>query len=225
MEDRPAAANNLLRRLKMLMQIAMDDGWREDDPTYRIKGFKIDSDGFHTWTDDEIAKFEARYPIGTKARLALTLLLCTGQRRSDVVKMGWQHIEGDRIRVRQTKTGAFISIPMHSDLKAAITSLPKSNMTFLVTEFGKPHSVKGFGNWMKKHTSAAGLTDCTAHGLRKAAARRLAEAGCSNQEIKAITGHKTDKEVGRYTAAADQLRLSDRAIQALEGADRERKNG
>ncbi len=225
MEDRPAAANNLLRRLKMLMLIAMDDGWRTDDPTYRVKGFKIDSDGFHTWSDEEIARYRKRHPAGTKADLALTLLLYTGQRRSDVVKMGWQHIDGDRIRVRQTKTGTFISIPMHSELKAAIAGLPKENMTFLITEYGKPHSVKGFGAWVKKRATEAGLEDCSAHGLRKAAARRLAEAGCSNQEIKAITGHKTDKEVGRYTAAADQLRLSDRAMQALEGSDRERKNG
>lgn len=225
MEDRPAAANNLLRRLKTLMQLAIDDGWRPDDPTYRVKGFKITSDGFHTWTDDEIAKFEERHPAGSKARLALTLLLCTGQRRSDVVHMGWQHVEGDRIRVRQTKTGAFVSIPMHQALRAAIANLPKANMTFLITEYGKPHSVKGFGAWMKKRATEAGLSDCTSHGLRKAAARRLAEAGCSNQEIKAITGHKTDKEVGRYTAAADQLLLSDRAMRALEGADRERKNG
>jgi integrase len=98
-------------------------------------------------------------------------------------------------------------------------------MTFLLTEYGHPFSAAGFGNWFRTQCDLAGLPHCTAHGLRKAAARRMAEAGCTNQQIKSITGHKTDKEVARYTAAADQIRLSDQAIEALAGSESERKNG
>lgn len=217
MSATPAAANNLLDRLRILMKLAMDDGWRADDPTYRVKGFKLSGDGFHTWTEEDIAKFCEHHPIGTSARLAMGLMLYTGQRRSDMVKMGWQHISGDRIRVHQLKTDEMLSIPIHPDLAELLAAAPKTDMPILQTQFGKAFSANGFGNRMRKWCSAAGLPDCSSHGLRKAAARRMAEAGCSNKEIMSITGHRTDKEVTRYTKAADQKRLADRAMKALGG--------
>ena len=101
----------------------------------------------------------------------------------------------------------------------------RSNMTFLVTEYGKlPFSAAGFGNWFRDRCNEAGLPQCSAHGLRKAASRRLAEVGCSNQQIKAVTGHVTDKEVSRYTAAADQERLAEQAIDASPGGERGNRN-
>ncbi|MCP4305247.1 MAG: tyrosine-type recombinase/integrase [bacterium] len=221
--ETPAAANNLLRMIRMLMVFAVDIGMRADDPAARLKGFRKTREGFHTWTEDEIAAFEARHPIGTRARLALALLLFTGQRRSDVVRMGWQHVEGDRIRVRQQKTGAVLSIPIHPVLRAILDQTPRKHLTFLTTSFGKPYTPAGFGNWFREQCDAALLEQCSAHGLRKAISRRLAEASATNQEIKSVTGHRTDKEVSRYTAAADQVRLSDRAMTALAGAERERE--
>lgn len=88
-------------------------------------------------------------------------------------------------------------------------------MVFLISELGKPFSRKGFGNKFRQWCDEAGLPHCSEHGLRKAAARRFAEAGCSNQQIKAWTGHTTDSEVSRYTAAADQTLLSDAAAELL----------
>lgn len=217
----PSAANNLLDRLKMLMRLAVDIGMREDDPTVGMKGYSIKSDGFHTWTEDEIGAFEARHPIGSKAHLALALMLYTGQRRSDAVTMGRQHVNGHRIKVCQQKTDARLEIPMHKTLRAVIAATPRENMTFLMTAFGKPFSAAGFGNWFRDRCDEAGLPQCSAHGLRKAAARRLAEAGCTNQQIKAITGHKTDKEVSRYTAAADQIRLAEQAMATTYGMEEE----
>ena len=221
MSATPAAANNLLDRLKSLLRLAIDLDWRKDDPTARLRGFKPSGDGFHTWTEDEIAQFERRHPIGTQARLALALMLYTGSRRSDAVKLGWQHIEGDRINVSQQKTSARVSIRMHDALKAVLAHTPRENLTFLVTAYGKPRTAAGMGNWFREQCDAAGLPQCSSHGLRKAIARRLAEAGCGNQLIKSITGHKTDKEVSRYTAAADQVTMSDLAMDAMEGAERE----
>ena len=217
MSATPAAANNLLDRLRVLMKIAMDDDWRPDDPTYRVKGFKLSGDGFHTWTEADIEKFCEHYPIGTSARLAMGLMLYTGQRRSDMVKMGWQHIAGDRIRVHQIKTDTMLSIPIHPDLAEILASATRTDMPILLTQFGKPFTANGFGNRMRKWCTDAGLPECSSHGLRKAAARRMAEAGCSNKEIMAITGHQTDKEVTRYTKAADQIKLADRAMKAIGG--------
>ncbi len=223
MKDTPAAANNLLDRLKALMTLAMDIGMRKDDPTLRVRTYRNKSDGFHTWTEDEIARFESRHPVGSMARLALALMLYTGQRRSDAVAMGRQHINGNRISVCQQKTNARLEIPLHPSLREAIDATPVKNMTFLVTSFGNPFTAAGFGNWFRERCDEAGLKQCSAHGLRKAAARRLAEAGCSNQEIKAITGHKTDSEVARYTAAADQMRLADQAMSLTYGMNGEQK--
>ncbi len=223
MHETPAAANNLLDRLKALMALAMDIGMRRDDPTMRMRGYSRKGEGVHTWTEDEIAAFEARHPIGTKAHLALALMLYTGQRRSDAVGMGWQHVSGSKIKVRQEKTDACLEIPMHPVLQNVMAGTPRENLTFLMTSFRKPFTGNGFGNWFRKRCDEAGLPQCSAHGLRKAAARRLAEAGCSNQQIKAITGHKTDKEVARYTAAADQVRLAEQAMAAAYGMEEEQK--
>lgn len=217
MSETPAAANNLLDRLRILMKIAIEDEWRSDDPTYRVRGFKMSGDGFHTWSEEDIEKFCATYPIGTSARLAMGLMLYTGQRRSEMVKMGWQHIVGERMRVSQMKTDVLLSIPIHQDLRIILDSATRTNLPILLTQFGKPFTANGFGNRMRKWCTKAGLPECTSHGLRKAAARRMAEAGCSNKEIMSITGHKTDREVTRYTKAADQKVLSDRAMKAVGG--------
>lgn len=225
MHETPAAANNLLDRLRILMKLAMDDDWRADDPTYRVRGFKLSGDGFHTWSEDDIDKFCEHYPIGTSARLAMGLMLYTGQRRSDMVRMGWQHLSGDRMRVHQLKTDEMLSIPVHPDLAAILAKTERTDLPILLTQFGKPFTANGFGNRMRKWCTAAGLPECTSHGLRKAAARRMAEAGCTNKEIMAITGHKTDREVTRYTKAADQIRLADRAMEALGRSEEERKKG
>lgn len=212
MQDRPEAANNLLKRLKVLMTFAVDMGMLPANPLSRMKLFKNDGDGFHSWSEDEVTTFETRHPIGTKARLAMTLMLCTGQRRSDVVRMGWQHVADGTITVKQQKTGAVLQIPVHPTLQAVLAQTPKTNMTFLLTEFGKPFTSNGFGNWMRKRCDEAKLPDCSSHGLRKACAVRLAEAGCTEAEIMAITGHKTSREVSRYTKAVDQSKLAKTAI-------------
>ncbi len=215
----PTAANILRKMLRRLMGFAVQLEWRTDNPVEQTKPYPIKSEGFHTWTEDDIAAFEARHPIGTRARLAFALMLYTAQRRSDIVTMGRQHIEGGRIRVRQQKTKTPLRIPLHPKLAEIIAATPSDNLTMLTTAHGKPFTSAGFGNWFRDRCDEAGLPDCTAHGLRKAAARRLAEAGCSNQEIKAITGHKTDAEVARYTREADQVALAEAAIRKVTKAE------
>lgn len=209
------AANNRLRVLRLLMRQAVELGWRDDDPTLGIKKIRTGSDGFHSWDEAEIEAFEARWAIGTRERLAFGLLLYTAQRRSDVVRMGRQHIRAGAIDVRQEKTGKLLTIPLHPSLVAILEAAPKGNMTLLVTAYGKPFSPAGFGGWFRKACDAAGLKGCSAHGLRKAAARRLAEAGCSAHEIAAMTGHDSLAEVQRYAKAAEQKRLAQAALANL----------
>jgi integrase len=206
--DKPDSANGLRKVLRAMMQHAVEIGLRKDDPTRDVRAIHVKSDGFHSWTDAEIVQFEKRHEIGTRARLAFALLLYTGQRRSDVVCMGRQHVRDGAITVRQMKTGAALQIPIHAALAAIIAETPSDHLTYLTTQFGQPFTAAGFGNWFRERCDEAGLSHCSAHGLRKAAARRLAEAGCTEHEIAAITGHASLREIARYTKAADQIRLA-----------------
>jgi integrase len=209
----PAAAKNFRKTLRALMQFAIAQGMRKDDPTANVVAPRFKTDGYATWAEDHIAAFEAKHPVGTRARLAFALLLFTAQRRGDVVRMGRQHLRGDLLGVRQNKTGAQLQIPIHPELRQIIDATPADNMTFLVTEFGKPFTSAGFGNLFRDWCNVAGVPKgYSAHGLRKAACRRLAEAGCTEKQIAAISGHASLTEVARYTKAADQERLARAAM-------------
>jgi integrase len=205
---KPGAANNLLKALKVMLAFAADIGLLDSNPVIGIKKYKSRGGGFHPWTEAEVERFRERHPTGSKARLALELLLGTAQRRGDVVRLGWQAVRGTDIAVRQQKTDRPLLIPMHPDLVAELSVLPKTNLTFVTMSSGAPYSAKAFGEWFRVRCNEAGLPQCSAHGLRKLAATRLAEAGCSASEIAAITGHRTLTEVARYTSAADQARLA-----------------
>lgn len=217
MADRPQAANRLLSLLKILLDHALDNGWIATNPAQGIKGFSKKTKGFHTWNEDEIAAYLERHPEGSRARLALILLLYTAQRRSDVVAMGWDKIKGKCIAVKQVKTNAELDLFMLPELTDAIRALPRDKPTFLTTDFGKPFTPAGFGNWFRDRCNEAGLPHCTAHGLRKAAARRMAEGGMSGDVIKAVTGHTDLKQVSVYTAAANQAALAEKGLKAIAG--------
>ena len=213
--EKRAAADHWLRLIKQLMRLAVRMGMRKDDPSADIEPLRRKAVGFHTWTEDEIAQFEARHPIGTKPRLALGLMLYPAQRRSDVVKMGRQHVHNGILQIRQQKTGRMLGIPIHPSLQAIIDATPSEHLTFLVTSYGKPFTAAGFGGWFRERCDEAGLPHCSAHGLRKAACRRLAEAGCSSKVIAAISGHKSLREVERYVEAADQERMARQGMAAI----------
>lgn len=212
----PFAARNFLNTLRAVMAFAIEAGIRDDDPTMGVKRAKARSDGFRTWTEEDIARFEAKHPVGTRARLALALLLYTAQRRFDVVGMGRQHIRNGELHVRQHKTGSQLTVPMHGELVAVLDATPSEHLTFLTTKDGKPFSPAGFTNWFREMCNQAGLPKGTsAHGLRKAACRRLAEAGCSANVIASISGHASLREVERYTKAADQARMARVGMDAI----------
>jgi integrase len=215
--DTPSAANNWLRMVRMLMQIAIEMGLRNDDPTLGIKTLKIKSDGFQIWAAERIEKYRAKHAIGTRPRLALELLLNTAQRRSDVVRMGRQHIRDGILSIRQQKTGMLVEIPVLPELQEALDAIPAEHLTFLTTEHGQPFTAAGFGNWFRERCNEAGIPKgYAAHGLRKAAATRLADAGCTDHQIMAWGGWETLKEVQRYTKAANRKRLAQSVLQKLE---------
>lgn len=215
--EHPEAANGLLKALRQLFKFAVEYEHADANPIIEVSYLSNKSDGFHQWTHNELNLFEQRHPTGSKARLALGLLLYTGQRRGDVIKLGRQHERNGWLHFRQQKTGKAMEIPIPSPLRELLEVSKTGDLTYLVTEFGKPYSNGGFGNWFRRKCNEAGLENCSAHGLRKVAAARLAEQGCTVHEIAAITGHTSLKEVQRYTKGAEQRLLAERALERLGG--------
>lgn len=245
--DRPGAGTEALKKLRILYKFAMRQGWTKFDPTVGTERFK--GGEFHTWNEDEIAQYEAHWPLGSRERTALALQLFTGQRRSDAVAMLWLDIGeggvrvaavgelGDGVDVVQRKTGEKLWIPMHAELVrvleawrpnriatkgARVTALAPDGRAaphgaILTTGKGEAFSPAGYGNWFRENCRAAGLPDrCSSHGLRKAAGRRLAEAGCSTREIMAVLGLRSLDMAEKYTRGADQKRLATSAIAQLD---------
>jgi integrase len=219
----PFAQRNFLIVLRVLFRWALNEGRIPEDPTVGVERLKVKSTGHQTWSEAEIEKFQQRHPVGSRARLALSLLLYTGLRRSDVIRLGRQHIRNGIISIDQDKTEgvdeAHLEIPVHPQLQKTISATPSKQLTFLVNDTGRPWSPGGFGNWFRSCCKEAGLKGLSAHGLRKACARRLAEAGCSAHQIASITGHASITEVQRYAQAADRKRLAREAIQRLVDAE------
>jgi integrase len=223
------AARKLRKELVRLFDFAMKSEMVQINPAAQSERVKIApadrSKGFHTWTEPEIAQYRARHPLGTKARLAMELILWTDQRGCDSIHLGRQHIRDGQFHITQSKTGKALIIPIAPQLLAAIAASDALNsMCFLLNEYGKPFTRKGFGNKMRDWCDQAGLAHCTAHGLRKATMRRMAELNLGNQTMKGLSGHSKDDEVALYTAAADQQRMALQAVEHLaawESAPRE----
>ncbi|MCP1243226.1 tyrosine-type recombinase/integrase [Acetobacter lambici] len=212
----PTTAQRILRLLGQLMQFSISLGWREDDPTLGIKIKRQKSEGIHSWTEGEIAQFEAHWPSGSIQRLALYLMLYTGQRRSDVVRIGPADISSNSLSLKQKKTKTELVLPIHEALRSEINQWRGSSQTYLEAKRGSPYTANGFYNVFKAWCREAGLPEqCSPHGLRKAAARRLAEAGCSANQIAAITGHKRLADVAHYTKAAEQRKMAEDAMSRL----------
>jgi integrase len=208
-QKKPHAARNWLKALRALSRFAIALDFRADDPARDIKLAPIKGDGFHTWTDDEIAQYEARHTIASKARLALALGRYTMQRRGDVIRMGRQHIRNGELHVTQQKTGVALVLPVHPALAAIIEATPGDHLTFMVTKSGRPYSGKNFSEVFRQWCNEAGLPKrCVFHGLRKAGLTWGADQGWSTHELAAWGGHKTLAEIQRYTKAADQRRAA-----------------
>jgi integrase len=205
------AARNLHKQLKRLFKLAVKLEWIVTNPAELADSAGGKRGTRHTWTEPQIAQYRLRHPLGTKARLALEIILWTGQRRGDASRLGPQHIKGDRIEWTAGKGEKPMVMVLAPQLKAAIAAMPAVGIkTLLVTQYGKPFSVSGFGNWFADRCKEAGLPDkCRAHGLRKAIARRGAELEATQQQLKAIGGWEQDAEVTTYTKGADQARLAE----------------
>jgi integrase len=216
----PHAANNFLKSMRRFFKWAADpEGGKlvAINPTIGVKLLKgKNKDGFHTWTNEEIERFERRWPIGTRERLALDLLLYTGLARGDVVRLGRQHVTSGVITFRMEKNRGegVVYPPVLPVLAATIAASKTGDLTFLVTERGTPFVKESFGNWFRDACREAKCPGA-AHGLRKAGATRAAENGATVNQLMALFGWKTEKMALLYTRKADRKRLASAAAPLL----------
>lgn len=189
------------------------------NPARDVKLTKTATGGFYTWTLDDVAKFEARHPIGTKARLALSLLLLTGSRRQDMVQFGRQHVRDGWLRFVPLKTikkrRTISQKPWLPSLAQVVAASPCGSLTFLETAQGQPFTAAGFGNWFRDRCDEAELPLCTAHGLRKAGATIAAENGATSHQLMAIFDWSTLAVAEKYTKAAEQKKLAGSAMHLI----------
>jgi integrase len=202
-EKTPGKANLIVKALKVLMAFAVRRDYRDANPAAEIG--LIRGGEYRSWTDEELALFEKRWPRGTTERLIYELALYTGQRRGDLAKMTWADIKDGGINVVQEKTGAKLWVPVHPSLASELAKTPRTNAVLVGTTSGTGFTPRYLGTTFATAIDGAGLpAGCVLHGLRKAAARRLAEAGATDAEIMSITGHRSRHEVTRYTRQANQ---------------------
>jgi integrase len=212
--DRPGAALDTLKKLRILIRHAINIGWLKHDPSLGIKRPK--GKEFRAWTDDELAAFERRWPLGTKQRTAYALMLYLGTARVDTHRITWRQLDDGIASYARSKTGVAVAIGITDELRKALAEWPRTHVTVINTEYGKPFTVDGYSRFMRDAIEAAGLPlDLKPHGLRKTLGRLLADSGATAHEIMATLGHTTLAEAERYTREADRRRGGRAAIQKL----------
>ena len=214
-EKTPRMAETYVTVMRALFDFAKDSGWVNSNPvTDDIKATAPKNDGYHTWTVEEVERYQERHSVGTQARLALDLMLYTGLRRSDAIRLGKQHIKSNVISIRAGKNNAEITIPVLPPLAQSIAATEMGEMVFLVNTRGAPWKNLSFGYWFAARCEEARVPG-RAHGLRKAGATIAANNGATPFELTAMFGWSSVKMAEIYTRKADRVRLAERAANKL----------
>lgn len=213
----PEAANSFMKTMSGVFKWAVEADLVPVNPALGVSKINSKSDGFHTWTVEQVEQYRAHHKLGTRGRLAIDILLFLGLRRSDAVVVGRQHMKDGVISLKTKKTGQWVYLPVFKQLKESIEATQTGDLAFLVTERNKPFSTgASFGNWFAKQCTAAGLPDeCRAHGLRKAGATIAADEGATPHELMAMFGWSRLSMAEVYTKEADKKRLARGASERL----------
>ncbi|MFN4158616.1 MAG: tyrosine-type recombinase/integrase [Gemmobacter sp.] len=216
----PVAANTVKKNLSMLFNFAAKKrGYTGPNPAKHADRRKVNPDGYHTWTEAEVERFLDRHPPGSKARLVLLLALNTGMSRQDLCRVGRQHVSirdgNERIAYRRGKTCVAADLPILPELALELTNLPTDRLLF-ITQDRQPVGYKPetLGNWFRDRCAEAKVPG-SLHGLRKAGATRLANAGASEWEIASYLAHEDTKQAATYTKKANRAKLADSGFAKL----------
>lgn len=215
----PSQARNFLDAMRGLFRWALEAGMVSADPTAGIKNpSRPKGAGFAAWTEDDVLAYESRWPVGSKERVWLHVLLYTGLRRGDAVKIGRQHVRDGVATIRTEKTGTEVSIPILPVLDDTLSIGPTGDLAFIVGENGRPLTKETFGNFFRRACDEAGLKGKSAHGVRKIGATRAAEAGATVAELEALFGWTGGTMASHYTKTADRKRLAKLASEKVRAA-------
>lgn len=220
--DTPAQARNFLDAMRGLFRWAKDANFVKVDPTEGIKNpaRAYDGPGFPAWTEEDIARYEAHWPHGTRQRVWLHVLLYTGLRRGDAVKLGRQHVRDGVATIWTEKTGTEVAIPILPILAATLAAGPTGDLAFICGARGEPLTKESFGNVFSEACRIAGVKK-SAHGVRKIGATRAAENGATVAELEALFGWSGGQMASHYTRAADRRRLAKASASKLLRTDPE----
>lgn len=216
----PHQARNFLDAMRGLFRWALEAQHVRIDPTVGVKNpLRKGGDGFIPWTEEYVDAYERRWPIGTRQRVWLDVLLYTGLRRGDAVRLGRQHVKDGVATLRTEKTDTEVTLPILPVLAATLTAGPCGDLAFISGSTGKPFTKESFGNEFKVACKAAGVPG-SAHGVRKIAATRAANAGATVAQLEAIFGWSGGRMAALYTKAADRRRLAIEAMAKLGNDER-----
>lgn len=214
----PAQARNFLDAMRGLFRWAAKAGLVKADPTQGVDNPKRKKgDGFIPWAEKHVAAYEARWPIGTRQRVWLDVLLYTGLRRGDAVRFGRQHVRDGvgTIKTEKSRYTVEVTLPILPVLAKTLEAGPCGDMTYIVGESGRPLTKESFGNLFRDACREAGIPG-SAHGVRKIAATRGANAGATVAQLEAIFGWQGGTMASLYTRAADRRRLAIEAMHKLD---------
>jgi integrase len=228
--DFPEAANARLKAMGQVCAWALKEEKIEVDPTAGVELLAPkNADGFHQWTVEEVLRFQERWPMGTRERVALDVLLYTGVRRGDGVRLGrqfehdgWLHFT----EMKNSKSRALSrrgkppkpkkrEIPILPILRATLDAGPVGELVYIINAYRRPFTPESFGNWFRDACNAAGLSNCSAHGLRKAGATLAAENGATAHQLMAIYGWERLEQAELYTRSANRTLLAEQAMHLL----------
>ena len=209
--DRPGAARHFLEAMRGLFKWAADLGHVPADPTAGVTAPKKSTSGHHTWTAAECRKFEERWPLGTRERVAYDVLSLTGMRRGDAVRLSDDYAMDGVVVIVDEKNGADVAIPISPVLEASLRAGPVGKTTWIAGERGGPLTKESFGNWFGEACRAAGVPG-RAHGLRKARATAAAEAGATEHELMAMFGWAEPRTAAIYTRKANRKKMAVAAV-------------
>lgn len=218
----PSQARNFLDAMQGLFRWALEAKLITVDPTANVaRPKKKTGSGFRPWTEEDVAKYHARWPLGTRQRVWLDVLLYSGLRRGDVVRYGRQHIRNGVGRIATEKSGFKVTaiVPMLPVLARTLEAGPCGDLTFICSALGKPFVKESFGVAFKAACKEAGVPG-SAHGVRKIAATTAANNGATTEQLKALFGWTTDSMASLYTRTANRDRMAQMAAHTLVNDER-----
>jgi integrase len=210
----PFQAKNFLTTMRGLFEWAFAKNLVSLDPTAGVKVERPKTNGFPVWTEEDIEKFQRRWPIGTRERVMLDVFMYTGLRRGDAAVVGKQHVRNGVIEIDTEKTGMRVTIPILPVLQATLNAGPVGELAFIAMKTGQPMTKESLGNAFAEACRAAGIRK-SAHGLRKAAATNAANNGATVAQLEAIFGWEGGQMAALYTRSANRRALSADAIGKL----------